>query len=75
MNVTAAARIIDREMRSAPQPEAISKAVEALEACAELFMEIRMDWTDPRSECREGMEICESALSALRLSQPPTRTK
>lgn len=34
---------------------------EALNQCGALFYEIRCDFTDPRSECRDGMEICRKA--------------
>lgn len=35
---------------------------EALETCFELFSAIRGDWTDPRSECREGQRVIAKAL-------------
>lgn len=37
----------------------------ALERCNDLFYDIRGDWTDPRSECREGWEAIRTALTAL----------
>jgi hypothetical protein len=37
---------------------------EALRKCDELFHDIRGDWTDPRSECREGWRVIEEALAA-----------
>lgn len=37
----------------------------ALERCDELFHEIRCDFTDPRSECREGMAIVSAALAPV----------
>jgi len=36
---------------------------EALERCDALFAAIRDDWTDPRSECREGRDVCSAALA------------
>ncbi len=40
-----------------------AKMREALETCSELFSDIRGDWTDPRSECREGQQVIAEALS------------
>jgi hypothetical protein len=37
---------------------------EALEKCRDLFTEIRGDWSDPRSECREGWRIIDEALDS-----------
>lgn len=64
---TAIAQLIERN-------EALEKSdvllASALERCRSLFREIRLDWTDPRSETREGIEIidialeCRTALSA-----------
>lgn len=34
----------------------------ALRKCYVLFSEIRNDWTDPRSQCREGWRIIDAAL-------------
>ena len=34
----------------------------ALEKCRELFADIRGDWTDPRSQCREGWRVIDEAL-------------
>ena len=44
--------------------ERIKELEGALEKCGELFSEIRGDWSDPRSECREGWAIINAALSA-----------
>lgn len=41
------------------------KVRSALERCSELFSDIRGDWSDPRSECREGQRLIEEALAAL----------
>lgn len=38
----------------------------ALRRCRELFSDIRGDWTDPRSECREGWAIIDAALNQSR---------
>jgi hypothetical protein len=35
----------------------------ALVGCRELFSEIRKDWSDPRSEIREGWAIIDAALT------------
>ena len=51
---TAIAQLIERN-------EALE---EALRECRELFTEIRNDWYDPRSQCREGCRIIDTALSA-----------
>jgi len=40
-----------------------TKKDEALKECSALFYEIRCDFIDPRSECREGMRIIEQALT------------
>jgi len=37
-----------------------------LDAIASLFWDIRNDWTDPRSECREGLNIVADLAKALR---------
>ena len=46
--------------------EVLQKRIEALEhglrKCNVLFSEIRMDWTDPRHECREGWAIVAELL-------------
>ncbi|HDZ21959.1 hypothetical protein LCGC14_0568720 [marine sediment metagenome] len=36
----------------------------ALNRCSELFGAIRLDWQDPRSDCREGQEVITAALAA-----------
>lgn len=41
--------------------KALENAKAALEACSDLFSEIRGDWTDPRSECREGQDVIHKA--------------
>ena len=41
------------------------RVVENLKKCDDLFYEIRCDWSDPRSECREGRENIEKALASL----------
>ena len=38
---------------------------EALTKCRELFSEIRMDWSDPRAECREGWSVIDAALKTM----------
>jgi hypothetical protein len=48
-----------------PNPEASEIMREALKRCRELFYEIRMDWSDPRSECREGVALIDEALSSI----------
>ena len=53
---------IDAERKA--DKAALCRARMALQKCGELFGEIRGDWTDPRSECREGWEVIESALSS-----------
>ena len=40
----------------------IEKLEAALRRCDELFSDIRNDWSDPRSECREGWRVIEEAL-------------
>jgi len=40
----------------------IEKLEAALRCCGELFSDIRNDWSDPRSECREGWRVIEEAL-------------
>jgi hypothetical protein len=46
--------------------EVYQKRIEKLEAalrrCDELFSDIRNDWSDPRSECREGWSVIKKAL-------------
>ena len=48
----------------------VRKVVEAvapqLDEIASLFWDIRNDWTDPRSECREGLNIVAGLAKALR---------
>ena len=46
--------------------EAAMEAETALGKCNELFDEIRGDWSDPRSACREGWAIIGAALARLR---------
>lgn len=46
--------------------EAARGLVEALEKCNEVFSNIRNDWTDPRSDCREGWETIDAALAAYK---------
>jgi len=40
----------------------IDKLEAALRRCDELFSDIRNDWSDPRSECREGWSVIKEAL-------------
>jgi len=40
----------------------IEKLEAALRRCDELFSDIRNDWSDPRSECREGWSVVKEAL-------------
>jgi len=40
----------------------IERLEAALRCCGELFSDIRNDWSDPRSECREGWRVIEEAL-------------
>lgn len=44
--------------------EKIAMLRSALKLCDGLFSDIRNDWSDPRSECREGRAIIDAALSA-----------
>jgi hypothetical protein len=61
--------------------EAPRRALEALRvafvAADVLFNDIRNDWTDPRSECREGFRLCRESLeiidAALSAQTPDTR--
>jgi hypothetical protein len=49
-------------------PEAaalLERAAGVLSKCSELFYEIRMDWSDPREECREGMAIARALLTDI----------
>lgn len=41
---------------------AVPQMIEALMKAREMFHEIRMDWSDPRAECREGTEAIDAAL-------------
>lgn len=34
-------------------------------ALANLFLDIRMDWSDPRYECRMGISACKNAIKLL----------
>lgn len=56
----------DRSMTDTAETIALRQEVEslreALTKCRELFSEIRMDWSDPRAECREGWAIIDAAL-------------
>lgn len=38
----------------------MAEMMAALDACEALFTEIRNDWTDPRSECREGWAVIQA---------------
>jgi chromosome segregation ATPase len=40
----------------------IEKLEAALRRCDKLFSDIRNDWSDPRSECREGRSVIKEAL-------------
>jgi hypothetical protein len=40
--------------------------VAALKHCYALFDDIRNDWTDPRSQCREGWAIISAALAKVK---------
>lgn len=42
----------------------------ALEDCRRLFREIRGDWTDPRSECSDGLGIIAAALQEVVVGVP-----
>lgn len=37
----------------------------ALDKCAALFCEIKNDFTDPRSECRQGRDLASDAADAM----------
>ena len=53
------------QIRNPDGPEAairIEKLEAALRRCDELFSDIRNDWSDPRSECREGWSVIKEAL-------------
>ncbi len=47
------------------QEEKLNEAVNALKMCADLFMDIRMDWSDPRYECRAGMSIATNTIQHI----------
>ncbi len=52
----------------APDRDAV-EALEKLEKARDLFGDIRGDFSDPRSECREGMELIAAALRTLKGEQ------
>jgi len=51
----------ESQLKASREREKILK--DALKECDRLFSEIRNDWTDPRSECREGWDIIKKALT------------
>jgi hypothetical protein len=38
---------------------------QALKECDVIFSEIRLDWTDPRADCKKGREIISKAFEKL----------
>jgi hypothetical protein len=60
-----------------PAPDLVTQR-NRFEKCAQLFAEIRGDWTDPRDACREGRKLCmealadiDAALTARAAPEPP----
>src|SRR5882672_9560367 len=49
--------------------DTLRAALEAAKAdllkCSELFSSIRGDWTDPRTDCREGWSIIDARVKAI----------
>jgi len=95
VNILVAAELWDEDKNcpvsalARPQPEAkgpvaageesASILINALNECADIFTEIRNDYTDPRSECRQGRSLISEALSdyaaALASTTPPAEAK
>lgn len=46
--------------------QALQVAYTALQECYNLFSSIRGDWTDPRSDCREGWAIINAAQAVIK---------
>ena len=42
----------------------------ALGQCRDLFLEVRADWSDPRSECREGWALIDAAIARATGAKP-----
>ncbi len=68
------ARIEQDSSRLATAATLIEALSEALATCNGLFDVIRGDWSDPRSECREGWGVIAAAL-ALRAEWVQTNKK
>jgi septation ring formation regulator EzrA len=57
-------KIVDEQANAIQTLEAATRrVVEAAVMAGELFQDIRNDYTDPRSECREGMRILKDSLA------------
>lgn len=46
-------------------PEQEQLVIDQLKHCADLFLAIRMDWSDPRHECRLGMDGAINAIKTV----------
>jgi hypothetical protein len=71
-------RIEELERQAAEDRAAINILVAALGGCSLLFADIRGDWTDPRSQCRQGSKLVGEALdkagaAIARATQEPER--
>lgn len=52
--------------RPTPDLGDVDELVSKLSRCRELFYEIRMDWSDPRDECREGMATLDAIMERIK---------
>ena len=58
---------LKHQLRAAEQHESTlrEKLTPLVNRCGELFSDIRGDWSDPRTECREGWAVCDQMRALL----------